>query len=114
MSLSKEDEEEATLLIRQATTDLEEFFCKIKKSKKMLKFKDKNPELLTMMLLNMLGAFSLMQIIEISGKAKIIDNDLNKELNRQERFCKHVEMFKGAFDYIQTQQLMHMVDNDER
>ena len=104
MSLDEEKHKQVSSLIKKATTDLDELYTKIKKSKKILKYKG-DGNLLMEIYANILSNFSLLQILEFSGKAKMINNDSGLELDRESRLQLCVFLFKSKFDYIFQQHL---------
>jgi len=98
------EKKEIVSLIQLAVGDLEEFYSKIKKSEKILKYKN-DGELMTDIFINILVHFSLAQILELSTKNKIVVNANNYVLPREARFHLCVLNFKDKFEYIYNQHL---------
>lgn len=98
------EDEEIQKIIRKASIDLEDIYCKIKKSHKILKYKS-NGSLINDIYTNIICHFSLFQILENSSKCKMINNDTNKEFNRKERFILLVNNFISTFEYHCKQHL---------
>ena len=102
--ISDKDQKEIKNLIFDASRDLDEYFCKIKKSKKILKYMD-NGNVIHDIFIYIISNFSITQILEYSHKSKMLHEDVKSPLNRKERFKVAIEMFKGRFDYIYQQHL---------
>jgi len=96
--------EEASDLIKDVTRELEIHFDKIKKSKRFLS-KMYEGNLFAEIMVNILANFTLMQLREFSGKAKMVNNQTNVDINRQERFLHFAEAFLRKFEYICNQHL---------
>lgn len=102
---------DAEQIIKDASIELEEMYSKIKKSNKLLRFKDYG-QLLAEIQISTAAFFSLMQIIEFSAKAKMVRKD-NKELNRKERLIECASVFKQKFESLYQQQLNGIDNNDK-
>ncbi len=100
--INDKQKEDIALLIKQAGYDLDEFYSKIKKSKKFLKFKD-NGVLLSEMNLYVLSQFVVMNIVEMSSKSKMIHNGSKRELNRKERFKFMIQIYEEKFEFVVKQ-----------
>lgn len=102
--LSDDERQEISALIRKASTDLDELYCKIKKSNQILKYRS-NGILINEIYANILAHFSLLQILEFSGKAKMIDESKNLVLDRKQRFEVCADIYKGKFEYLYGQHI---------
>jgi hypothetical protein len=89
-------------LISEASGDLDEFFSKIKKSEKILKYKS-NGELIGQIFIYILCSFSLAQILEMSNKNKMVDNKSGKVFSPSERFEFYISGYKEHFDFVYAQ-----------
>lgn len=101
---------EASLVIRQAVDELETCYNKIKKSQKILKFRD-DGALVTEIYTNILACFTLTQILEYSAKNKMIENETNQTVPRKQRFMLCVQVFIEKLQFLYKQHLEHI--NDE-
>src|SRR4029079_4860191 len=111
--LTDEERKEISILIRKASTDLDEMYCKIKKSNKILKYRS-NGTLINEIYSNILAHFSLLQIIEFSGKSKMVNNEKNLVLNRKQRFEVCADIYKGKFEYLYQQHCEILDSKDEK
>lgn len=105
--IDEKNREIATELIREAMTELDEHYSKIRKSQKILQYKN-NGELLAEIYICILASFSMMQILEFTAKSKMVNNDTQEQLPRKERFLIGLGAFQQKFELFVNQQLRNM------
>lgn len=104
MSDDKEIKElkDAADLIREAMNDLEDYFCKIKHSKRILQYKE-NGKLTQDIILSILAGFVAMQITEFGCKAKMVHDATQMELPRDKRILYLSELFQYHYKHMMDQ-----------
>lgn len=105
--LSEEKQEIVSVLIKEAMVELDEVYSKIRKSNKVLQYKN-DGDLLGEIYICILASFSMMQILEFTAKSKMIDKDSKKPLSRPQRFLVGLGAFQQKFELFVNQQLRHM------
>ena len=102
--ISDEIYQEVHGIIRQSHIDLFETFSKIKKSNKILKYKN-DGHLITDIFMNILAHFTVAEILETSFKAKMVIDSTGEELPRKDRFKAIINLYQSKFEYIINQHL---------
>lgn len=99
---TKDQKKEITELIREAVVDMEDFFTIIKKSNKLLKYRD-NGDSISDIYFNIIASFSISQLIEFAVKSKMISNKTGKPLTRGQRVQFALDKYERVFNYMLKQ-----------
>lgn len=92
-------EKEISDLIRIAITDMEDFFTVIKKSNKLLKYRDDGGTM-SDIYFNIIASFTISQLVEFAVKSTIIRNKTGKALTKHQRVQFALDKYEHIFNYM--------------